>query len=110
MVGALARLPARELIPTKKKEAIVPIIAANVACQKEIPNPRKNDPYEIAKNETLAAAHGQNKDLAEPLRSDSEIKLIYLFIISESRPPNGSLTEIAKSLPLEQFLNNYLIL
>jgi hypothetical protein len=47
-----------------------------VACQKDMPKPRKNDPYERARNETLAAAHGQNKDLAEPLRSDSEIKLI----------------------------------
>ena len=44
MVGAFARLPAKELIPTKKKEATVPIIAAKVACQKEIPNPRTNDP------------------------------------------------------------------
>jgi hypothetical protein len=51
-------------------------MAAVVACQKDTPKPRKNDPYEIAKNETLAAAHGQNRDLAEPLRSDSEIKFI----------------------------------
>jgi len=76
MVGAFARLPASDEMATKEKLPRVPIIAAVVACQKEIPKPRKNDPYERAKNETLAAAHGQNNDLAEPLRSDSEIKLI----------------------------------
>jgi hypothetical protein len=76
MVGAFARLPASDEMATKEKLPRVPIIAAAVACQKEIPKPRKNDPYERAKNETLAAAHGQNKDLAEPLRSDSEMKLI----------------------------------
>jgi hypothetical protein len=76
MVGALARLPARDEIPTKKKLLSVPITAAKVACQNEIPNPKKNEPYESAKNETFAAAHGQNNDLAEPLRSDSLIKLI----------------------------------
>jgi hypothetical protein len=76
MVGAFARLPARDEMATKEKLPKVPIMAAAVACQKDIPKPRKNDPYEIAKNETLAAAHGQNKDLAEPLRSDSEMKLI----------------------------------
>jgi len=27
-------------------------MAAAVACQKDMPKPRKNDPYEIAKNET----------------------------------------------------------
>jgi hypothetical protein len=69
-------LPARDEIATKEKLPKVPIMAAVVACQKDMPKPRKNDPYEIAKNETLAAAHGQNRDLAEPLRSDSEIKLI----------------------------------
>ena len=76
MVGAFARLPARDEIATREKLPRVPIIAATVACQKVMPNPRKKDPYERAKNETLAAAHGQNKDLAEPLRSDSEMKLI----------------------------------
>ena len=76
MVGALARLPARDEIPTKKKLLSVPITAAKVACQNEIPNPKKNEPYESARNETFAAAHGQNNDLAEPLRSDSFIKLI----------------------------------
>jgi len=76
MVGAFALLPARDEIATREKLPRVPIIAAAVACQKDMPNPRKKDPYERAKNETLAAAHGQNKDLAEPLRSDSEIKLI----------------------------------
>jgi len=75
MVGAFARLPASDEMATKEKLPKVPIIAAVVACQKDMPKPRKNDPYERARNETLAAAHGQNKDLAEPLRSDSEIKL-----------------------------------
>ena len=44
IVGALARLPARDEIATNEKLPIVPITAAAVACQKEIPNPRKNDP------------------------------------------------------------------
>ena len=44
MVGAFARLPAREEIPTKKKLLTVPITAANVACQKEMPKPKKSDP------------------------------------------------------------------
>jgi hypothetical protein len=44
MVGALDRFPANELKPTKAKERMVPIIAAQVACQKEIPKPRKNAP------------------------------------------------------------------
>jgi hypothetical protein len=72
-------LPARELIPTKKKEAIVPIIAAKVACQKEIPNPRKNDPYESASKDTFAAAQGQNSERADPLRSFCEMKLVPLI-------------------------------
>ncbi len=41
MVGALARLPAKEDIATNEKLPSVPITAAAVACQKEIPNPRK---------------------------------------------------------------------
>ena len=61
---------------TREKLPRVPIMAAMVACQKDMPKPRKNDPYERAKNETLAAAHGQNNDLADPLRSFSEMKLI----------------------------------
>ena len=44
MVGALERLPASELIPTRRKEAIVPMMAAKVACLKEIPKPKKNAP------------------------------------------------------------------
>jgi hypothetical protein len=44
MVGALDFLPARELKPTNRKERTVPMIAAKVACQNEIPNPRKNEP------------------------------------------------------------------
>ncbi|CAB4727922.1 unannotated protein [freshwater metagenome] len=43
-MGAFARLPARDETPTSKKLPIVPITAAAVACQKEIPNPRKNEP------------------------------------------------------------------
>jgi hypothetical protein len=77
-------LPAKELIPTRRNEAIVPIIAAKVACLKEIPNPKKKDPYESAKSETLAPAHGQNKDRADPLRSDSWIVLGPF--ISRSKP------------------------
>ena len=79
IVGALARLPASELIPTKKKEPIVPITAASVACQKEIPKPRKNEPYESASSETFAAAHGQNSERADPLRSFSAMKLVPLI-------------------------------
>jgi hypothetical protein len=79
MVGAFARLPAKELIPTKKKEAIVPIMAANVACQKEIPKPRKNDPYESASKETFAAAQGQKSERADPLRSFCAMKLVPLI-------------------------------
>jgi len=44
IVGALDRFPASELKPTKRNESIVPIKAAAVACQNEIPNPRKNEP------------------------------------------------------------------
>ena len=44
IVGAFERLPASELIPTRRKDAIVPIIAAKVACLKEIPKPKKNAP------------------------------------------------------------------
>jgi len=44
IVGALDFFPAKELTPTSKNERTVPIIAAKVACQNEIPNPRKNDP------------------------------------------------------------------
>ena len=79
IVGAFARFPASELIPTKKKEAIVPIIAANVACQKDIPKPRKNEPYESASSETFAAAHGQNNERADPLRSFCAMKLVPLI-------------------------------
>ena len=44
MVGAFDFLPARELNPTSKNERTVPMIAAKVACQKEIPKPRKKEP------------------------------------------------------------------
>jgi hypothetical protein len=76
MVGALARLPAKEDIATSEKLPIVPITAAAVACQKEIPKPRKKDPYDSARKDTFAAAHGQNKERAVPIRSDLSIKLI----------------------------------
>jgi hypothetical protein len=69
-------LPARDEIPTKKNELMVPINAATVACQNEIPKPRKNDPYDNAKKETFAAAQGQNKERALPPRSASLMKLI----------------------------------
>jgi hypothetical protein len=71
MVGAFDFFPASELNPTTKKERTVPIIAAKVACLKDIPNPRKNAPYERARSETLAPHHGQKRDLADPRRSDS---------------------------------------
>jgi hypothetical protein len=43
-VVALDFFPAKELNPTSKNERTVPIIAAKVACQNEIPKPKKNDP------------------------------------------------------------------
>jgi hypothetical protein len=73
MVGAFERLPARELTPTRRNDAIVPMNAASVACLKEIPKPKKNAPYERASSETFAPAQGQNKELAAPFRSDSWI-------------------------------------
>jgi hypothetical protein len=63
-------LPANEEIATNEKLPIVPITTAAVACKKEIPKPRKKDPYERARKETFAAAHGQNKERALPPRSD----------------------------------------
>ena len=51
------------------------MIAAQVACRKEIPKPRKKAPYESAKSETFAPAHGQKRLLALPDRSDSAITL-----------------------------------
>jgi hypothetical protein len=44
IVGAFDFLPARELTPTRRKERTVPIIAAKVACQKEMPKPKKKEP------------------------------------------------------------------
>ena len=76
IVGAFDFFPARELKPTSKNERTVPIIAAKVACQKEIPKPRKNEPYESANKETLAPHHGQNKDEAFPERSLSAITFV----------------------------------
>jgi hypothetical protein len=73
MVGAFERFPASELTPTNKKDPIVPTKAAIVACQKEIPKPRKKAPYDNASNETFAPAHGQNNDRARPVRSESAI-------------------------------------
>jgi hypothetical protein len=73
MVGAFERLPASELIPTNKKEPIVPMKAAIVACLNEIPKPKKKAPYDSANKETLAPAHGQKRDRAFPVRSDSSI-------------------------------------
>jgi hypothetical protein len=45
IVGAFDFLPASELTPTSKNERTVPRSAASVACQNEIPKPRKKDPY-----------------------------------------------------------------
>ena len=44
IVVALDFFPARELKPTIKNERTVPSTAARVACQKEIPKPKKNAP------------------------------------------------------------------
>jgi len=40
----LPGFPARDEIATNTKEPCVPITAASVACQKEFPIPRKNEP------------------------------------------------------------------
>jgi hypothetical protein len=56
----------------------VPKIAAAVACQKEIPNPRKNDPYESARSETFAPHQGQKSDEALPPRSLSAMTFVPL--------------------------------
>jgi hypothetical protein len=76
MVGALDLFPASELKPTKRNESIVPKNAAAVACQNEIPNPRKKEPYERARSETFAPHHGQKSDEAFPERSDSDMTLV----------------------------------
>ena len=44
MVGAFERLPASELTPTSRNDAMVPMMAAKVACLKEIPKPKKKEP------------------------------------------------------------------
>jgi len=66
IVGAFDFFPASELNPTSKKESTVPKKAAMVACQNEIPNPRKKAPYERARSETLAPHHGQKSEEALP--------------------------------------------
>jgi hypothetical protein len=52
------------------------MIAAQVACQKEIPKPRKMEPYERASSETFPAAQGQKRERAEPWRSFSAMKSV----------------------------------
>ena len=84
MVGAFERLPASELIPTNKKEPIVPMKAASVACLNEMPKPKKKAPYESASSETFAPAHGQNKERARPDRSDSAITFAPLISTSKA--------------------------
>ena len=79
IVVAFDFLPARELKPTTKKDSIVPRIAARVACQKDIPKPRKNAPYESANSETFAPHHGQNRSRALPCRSFSAIRFVELI-------------------------------
>ncbi|CAB4535959.1 unannotated protein [freshwater metagenome] len=69
IVGAFDFFPASELTPTSRNERTVPRMAAMVACQKEIPKPKKNDPYESAKSETFAPHHGQKREDALPARS-----------------------------------------
>jgi hypothetical protein len=71
IVGAFDRLPAKELMPTKRNEPKVPNKAARVACLNEIPKPKKKAPYDKASNETFAPAQGQKSDRALPLRSES---------------------------------------
>ena len=44
IVGAFDFLPASELTPTSRKERTVPRNAAIVACQNEIPKPKKKEP------------------------------------------------------------------
>ena len=90
MVGALDRLPASEETPTKIKEAITPIMAAQVACQKEIPKPKKKDPYDKAKSETFPAAHGQKRDRGLPERWCSSI----MFMPFNSRRVVGVMAAI----------------
>ena len=90
MVGALERLPAMELTPTRRNEPTVPMIAAQVACQNEIPKPKKKEPYESARSETFPAAHGQNSDREVPWRSDSDMTLV----------PCGSILEVSRLKPL----------
>jgi len=76
MVGAFDRLPASELTPTSKNDPTVPMMAAQVACQKEIPKSRKKAPYDRAKSETFPAAQGQKSERAVPWRSLSEMKFV----------------------------------
>ena len=76
IVVALDFFPAKELKPTSKKESTVPAIAAKVACQNEIPNPKKKEPYESASKETFAPHQGQNKSRALPRRSFSAIRFV----------------------------------
>ena len=78
IVGAFDFLPARELIPTSENERTVPRTAARVACQKEIPKPRKKEPYERANRETFAPHHGQKSDEAFPPRSLSSMTFVPL--------------------------------
>jgi hypothetical protein len=97
IVGAFDFLPASELKPTRRKERTVPTIAANVACQNEIPNPRKKAPYESAKSETFAPHHGQKSEAALPPLSDSWMTFVPLssrFInLRKSRGGNPSFQE-----------------
>jgi hypothetical protein len=60
-VGAFERLPASELRATTRKERIVPMRAAKEVCQKDIPKPKKKEPYESANSETFAPHHGQKR-------------------------------------------------
>ena len=64
MVGAFARLPAREEMPTNRNEPTVPITAAIVACQNEIPKPKKNEPYDNAKKEIYKASRKEIEEVS----------------------------------------------
>ena len=96
MVGAFERFPARELIPTRKNDPIVPTKAAIVACVNEIPKPKKKAPYESANKETFAPAHGQNSDRAFPERSDSSMTFAPFISRSKAGMLNFSVLWLAR--------------
>src|SRR3954453_23273999 len=59
-VGAEPRLPAMDTHPQSRNETTMPMSPAITACQKEMPNPSRNEPYASPNALTLAPNHGQN--------------------------------------------------